>query len=109
MELREKVSLAVAHCLRSNDCSICEACPYNEGTDYGCRARLRDDIIELLKVQEPMEPEPKEVIYDDVHRSVYCPSCDNRLAGLTYSGAVALETEETPNYCWMCGQAVKWE
>lgn len=66
-----------------------------------------DKAIALLKAQEPVEP--KEVIYDDEHRSVYCPSCDNRLAGLTYSGAVALETEETPNYCWKCGQAVKWE
>ena len=52
--------------------------------------------------------EPKEVIYNNEHKSVYCPSCDNRLAGLTSSGAVTLETEETPNYCWMCGQAVKW-
>ena len=50
---REKVMLAVSHCLRSNDCSICEACPYNESNDYGCRARLRDDIVALLKVQEP--------------------------------------------------------
>lgn len=66
------------------------------------------DAIELLKAQEPVEPEPKEVIYDDEHRSVYCPSCGDRLAGLTNSGAVALETEETPNYCWMCGQVVKW-
>ena len=49
MTTRKKVRLAVSHCLRSNDCSICEACPYNEGTDYGCRARLRDDIIDLLK------------------------------------------------------------
>lgn len=66
------------------------------------------DALALLKAHEPVKPGPKEVIYDDVHRSAYCPSCDNRLAGLTYSGAVALETEETPNYCWMCGQAVKW-
>ena len=61
-----------------------------------------------LKAQEVVEPEPKEVIYDNEHMSVYCPSCDNRLAGLTHSGAVVLETEETPSYCWMCGQAVKW-
>lgn len=49
----DNVMLAVTHCLRSNDCSHCEACPYNDGADYGCRARLRDDIIELLKAQEP--------------------------------------------------------
>lgn len=55
MTIQEKVRLAAAHCLRSNDCSVCEACPYNEGTDYGCRARLRDDIIALLKAQEPCE------------------------------------------------------
>ena len=60
----------------------------------------------LSKSQEPVKP--KGVIYDDEHMSVYCPSCDNRLAGLTHDGTVALETEETPNYCWMCGQAVKW-
>lgn len=53
----EKVRLAVAHCLRSNDISICEECPYNVGNDYGCRARLRDDIVTLLRAQESKDLE----------------------------------------------------
>lgn len=93
-----------------NICEVTE-CPYR-GNKGWCVHELAHDagmlIGELMRESEAVEPEPKDVIYDDVHRSVYCPSCDNRLAGLTNNGAVALETEETPNYCWMCGQAVKW-
>jgi hypothetical protein len=82
-------------------------CPYYPAGYTGCTCKpLMLDALALLRAQEQVEP--KEVIYDEEHRSVYCPACNNRLAGLTYSGAVALETEETPNYCWMCGQAVKW-
>ena len=104
MELREKVSLAVAHCLRSNDCSICEACPYNEGTDYGCRARLRDDIIELLKAQEPMVVEERA----DTD-TINCPKCGQQFARVGRDKSIYLDTDEEPNYCPKCGQAVKWE
>lgn len=69
MTKSEKVRLAVSHCLRSNDCSVCEACPYNEVADYGCRARLRDDIVELLKSAEKTE-------YGESGR---CPHCGRRL------------------------------
>ena len=62
---REKVMLAVSHCLRSNDCSICEACPYNESNDYGCRSRLRDDIVRLLKAQEP-----RVLALDEIHSNM---------------------------------------
>lgn len=61
MTTQEKVMLAVSHCLRSNDCSICENCPYNNGADYGCRARLQNDIITLLKIFEPASIEPKRI------------------------------------------------
>ena len=109
---QEKVIKGLECCTQpGSDCAA--DCPYINARHVWmtCTDVLMTDALALLKVQEPVEqvePEPKDVIYDDVHRSVYCPSCDNRLAGLTYSGAVALETEETPNYCWMCGQAVKW-
>lgn len=69
--------------------------------------RIAQKAISKLKTLSKVQ-KPKEVIYDDVHMSVYCPSCDNRLAGMTYSGVVSLEIEKIPNYCWMCGQAVKW-
>lgn len=59
---REQVLLAVSHCLRSNDCSHCESCPYNESADYGCRARLLDDIVALLKAQEPRVLRVEEVV-----------------------------------------------
>lgn len=64
MTKSEKVRLAVSHCLRSNECSICEACPYNEGADYGCRARLRDDIVDLLKEQKPKKPDCEAANHD---------------------------------------------
>lgn len=106
MELREKVSLAVAHCLRSNDCSICEACPYNEGTDYGCRARLRDDIIELLKAQESVEP---TVEHNPAGQPMWC--CGNCGTTLFFKLRQMTDDEEKRNehrFCHYCGRAVKW-
>ena len=101
MELREKVSFAVSHCLRSNDCSICETCPYNKCADYGCRARLRDDIIELLKAQEPVKP----VVDIDTWK---CGNCEHTLEHQELLGDNVLFHEQY-NFCPECGRTVKWE
>ena len=120
MDEREKVTAAM-ECYTGDTYpgDRCKYCPYGYGyldetgdnsPFWWCNSdKIMGDAIELLKAQDAFAPEPKEVIYDNEHMSVYCPSCDNRLAGLTHNGAVALETEEIPSYCWMCGQAVKWE
>lgn len=96
MELRDKVRLTVSHCLRSNDCSICEACPYNERNDYGCRARLRDDIIKLLKDQEPIKVRDRILGIDGW--GGYCSIC----------GSFLLE-HHNKHFCGNCGREVKWE
>lgn len=54
-EIAEKVIVAVSHCLRANDISHCEGCPYNTCKDFACRAELRDDIKKLLKKQDVYE------------------------------------------------------
>lgn len=105
MTTREKVGLAVSHCLRSNDCSICEACPYNEGTDYGCRARLRDDIIALLKAQEPIET---QFVQDANGAYAACGKCNHKLWKL-FGAEFTVAPSEMPRFCSSCGQAVKWK
>ena len=51
----EKVLVAVSHCLRTNDISHCEGCPYNVCKDFACRAKLRDDIKYVLKNRMSMK------------------------------------------------------
>ena len=46
----EKVISGLKHCLRDNDCSHCEGCPYNDCNDFECKKRLREDLIKILKV-----------------------------------------------------------
>jgi hypothetical protein len=65
-------------------------------------ARIIDDAIDLLKRQEPIE-------VDEWPNEFLCPMCKTRLAGHSHDDCVLLETDDTPNYCWLCGQAVKWE
>lgn len=51
---RGEIITALTQCLRGNDASHCDGCPYNSN-DFRCRLDLRDDAIELLKAQEPIE------------------------------------------------------
>lgn len=48
---REKVIKGLECCLPPHD-PDCDLCPY-DSIDLRCRAKLRDDIIALLKAQEP--------------------------------------------------------
>ena len=47
----EKVINGIEACLPSHD-PECDLCPY-DSIDRRCRAKLRDDVIALLKAQEP--------------------------------------------------------
>ena len=58
---REKVIKALTQCLRGNDTSHCDGCPYNS-KDFRCRLDLRNDAIELLKAQEPRVMTLEEVV-----------------------------------------------
>lgn len=44
----EKIFLALKKCLRDDDCSHCDGCPYNH-MEHNCKAQFRKDIITLLK------------------------------------------------------------
>lgn len=69
----------------------CAQCPYDEDFNcIGCDVLFRDAIV-LLKAQEPIQI--IKVGYNDHGR---CPKCDRYVS--KYS-----------NFCWYCGQAVKWE
>jgi len=94
---REKVMLAVSHCLRSNDCSICEACPYNESNDYGCRARLRDDIVRLLKAQE-IGKVNITITQSDGWKEGNCPFC-----------GMKVDSFYNWSFCGTCGKGLKWD
>ena len=59
---------AVKQCLRRNGCSSCENCPYTHiSNDFECRERLKNDIIVLLKTQEP-----RVLTLEEVKASVGC-------------------------------------
>lgn len=58
--------------------------------------------IALIKSLEPVE-------VDEWPDEFLCPTCKTRLAGRSQDDCILLETDDTPNYCWVCGQAVKWD
>ena len=86
----DDIVAALIQCLRGNDVSHCEGCPYNS-VDFRCRLKLRDDVIALLKAQEPIAPK-REVRGCGWH--YYCGAC-----GVVIDGRA--------NYCSVCGRAVK--
>lgn len=82
---------AVKQCLRRNGCSSCENCPYTHvGDGFECREKLRDDIIALLKAQEPIEPLFIAGQYE-------CGECRYELRA------------DADSYCPCCGRQVKWD
>ena len=50
-DILEKVLRGLECCLPAHD-PDCDLCPY-DSVDLRCRAQLRDDVVELLKAQEP--------------------------------------------------------
>lgn len=57
IKIQEKVLNVIPHCLRADNCSHCEGCPYNVDQEFTCRAKLRDDIKKLLKAHDEDEEE----------------------------------------------------
>ena len=100
-EKRAKVINGLECCISG---VTCEDCPYALPEDGTCETLdwMLIDALELLELQEPADvvERPREFV---------CPKCGLRLAGRSTDDCVQLETDETPNFCWRCGQAVKWE
>lgn len=86
--------------IRSGDRCYETECPYYR---QECRVSLKNDILELLKEQEEMEPIFIENPYTHLPVS-YCPKCrepiDRFVVGNPYKEI---------KYCHYCGQAVKWD
>lgn len=77
------------------DCdSQCDACDLVQ--DDGEPHEMYSNVIGLLKAQEP---KPVHVNAKLCHRKIgECPSCGK-----------PINSDDYPNYCSKCGQAVKWE
>lgn len=104
IERREKVIRGLECCARNKYKDVCPECDYFSDClgEGGMAARLAHEALKIIKVQEPTNvvERPREFV---------CPKCGLRLAGRSTDDCVLLETDETPNFCWRCGQAVKWE
>ena len=85
----EKNVLNGINCCLINGDPECHLCPY-DAIDLRCRANLRNDLIDLLKAQEPIAPIENAGFY-------YCGACKYAF------------TVHRQKYCSECGRAVKWE
>lgn len=80
-----------AHCTLK----LCDDCPYNDfNVEPFCLYRLMLDMLELLKEREA---QPAIIEGSDVICIGRCPSCKTVLQ------------PGRANYCYNCGQAVKWD
>ena len=82
----------------------CRDCGYDAGQPYNvCVESLLKDTLELLKTQEPVEPEKREWPYGVYGASKYeykCGAC----------GCCLVNNEKwQTKYCPECGRAVKWD
>lgn len=97
---REKVIKGLECCILRDpdDHARCSQCSYGGN----CVNRLKMDALELLKAQEPVEPEKRELpfgMYDAVKYEYKCGMC----------GCGLMRNEKwRANYCPECGHAVKW-
>ena len=94
MDKREKVIKGLQCCARES-VGDCVNCPYGD-MDFNCDIKMMNDALELLKAQEPKQV---HVTADLIYRKVgECPNCRKVINSVDY-----------PNYCGVCGQAVKWD
>lgn len=63
-----------------------------------------DKAIALLKAQEPVMVEERA----DTD-TINCPKCGQQFARVGRDKSIYLDLDEEPNYCWRCGQEVRWE
>lgn len=83
-------------CLITNDVD-CDGCPYNEGKNFSCLRNIANDALELLKEQEPVEPNGEN-----------CGVCGYTLHRINYYGPDKELQHEWFRFCPLCGKAVKW-
>ena len=88
MANREKVIEGLKHC-NFGDCDRCyeNDCPYYQSHD--CTDELKNDILSLLKEQEPVKP----IRLENWWKCASC--CGNIVANM--------------KYCPRCGRSVKWK
>lgn len=92
----EKVINGLKHCdFGVSDTCYEKECPYYQSPD--CTDELKNDILVLLKEQEPKAPIYSYAKYGDL--LAHCPSCEIDLPAYSIYGK--------SNFCYRCGQAVK--
>lgn len=101
---REKVIKGL-ECCNPNEYH-CGVCPYDDGCEScaRCKPALHSDAIALLKAQEPLMVEERAGT-----DTINCPKCGQQFARVGRDKSVYLDLDEEPDYCWKCGQAVKWD
>ena len=78
---------------------------YGREYDYArVEVETLEDALALLKAQEPVMVEERA----DTN-TINCPKCGQQFARVGRDESIYLDTDEEPNYCPKCGQAVKWE
>lgn len=84
----------------------CERCGYSctKAEWVKIDRKLAIDILAMLKAQEPVIVEERA----DTD-TINCPKCGQQFARVGRDKSIYLGTDEEPNYCMKCGQAVKWE
>ena len=91
---REKMICSIERCIcRVPGACSCKDCDYNNHEYNECVEKLFQDILKLLKDQEPKPVKIKTNAYGTKH--YYCPKCNKWF-------------EKKEPFCHLCGQAVKW-
>lgn len=91
-------------CHMEADTLKCADCPYREGwRTCNYADTLYKDVYDLLKEQEAKKVlQIRNVAYRTIG---YCPSCGRGLDSYEDGNS----GDHITNYCYNCGQAVKWE
>ena len=104
MDDREKIAKGIKFCKTS---STCVGCVYAEQmrpeSHLNLECKLQDDVLEMLKEQEPVSvagPDSYEEYWD---REAICPDCGTHW--MSYNE----NRERVTKYCPGCGRPVKLE
>lgn len=103
---REKVIKGLEHCdFGVSDTCYEKECPYYQSHD--CTDELKNDILVLLKEQEPKKIIRKQMSYEDPDGTItyyaewHCPHCNK----------VVRKGYDSPwiKYCFNCGKPILWD
>ena len=96
---REKVVCAIENCIGQPKCKDCpwEDCEVEHEVVNMVPYGLLRDALALLKDQEPVSPIDENYWNHTLGRCGHCKAPLPAIEGLR------------SKFCWMCGQAVKWE